>query len=107
MMGPGLAVDPAAGLVVAPADATVVTVFPTGHALGLRLADGTEILIHVGLDTVKMKGDGFSPLVKAGDTVSAGQPLLEVDLDKIREAGFSPITPVVVMNDKQATVTFG
>ncbi|GAA2377872.1 MULTISPECIES: N-acetylglucosamine-specific PTS transporter subunit IIBC [Gordonia] len=104
MMGPGAAVVPTSGEVVAPADATVVTVFPTGHAIGLRLEDGTEVLIHVGLDTVKLKGDGFEPLVKAGDTVSAGQPILNVDLAKIQAAGFATVTPVVVMNDKSATV---
>ncbi|GAA3965167.1 N-acetylglucosamine-specific PTS transporter subunit IIBC [Gordonia caeni] len=107
MMGPGLAIEPADGLVVAPAPATVVTVFPTGHAIGLRLDDGTELLIHVGLDTVKLKGEGFTPLVEPGDIVDAGQSILEVDLDTIRAAGYSTVTPVVVMNNKEATVTFG
>lgn len=106
MMGPGLAIEPSSGRVVAPADATVVTVFPTGHAIGLRLDDGTEVLIHVGLDTVKLKGDGFDTLVKAKDTVTAGQPLLDVDLDKVRAAGYSTVTPVVVMNNKGAVVDF-
>ncbi|EGD56391.1 N-acetylglucosamine-specific PTS transporter subunit IIBC [Gordonia neofelifaecis] len=106
MMGPGLAIVPTSGEVVAPADATVVTVFPTGHAVGLRLTDGTEVLIHVGLDTVKMKGDGFEPLVKAKDEVTAGQPLINVDLAKIEAAGYPTVTPVVVMNDKTATVEF-
>lgn len=105
MMGPGAAIVPTSGQVVAPADATVVTVFPTGHAVGMRLADGTEILIHVGLDTVKMK-EGFAPLVAAGDTVTAGQPLIDVDLTKIEEAGYPTVTPVIVMNDKTATVEF-
>ncbi len=107
MMGPGLAIDPVDDTVVAPADATVVTVFPTGHAIGLRMADGTELLIHVGLDTVKLKGEGFTPLVKPGDTVQAGQPLLQVDLNAISAAGYSTVTPVVVMNDKEAVVEFG
>ncbi len=106
MMGPGLAIEPSDGHIVAPADAAVVTVFPTGHAIGLRLTDGTEVLIHVGLDTVKLKGDGFTPLVKAGDTVQTGQPLLEVDLETIRAAGYSTLTPVVVMNNKAAVVDF-
>ena len=106
MMGPGLAIVPTDGQVVAPADATVVTVFPTGHAVGLQLADGTQVLIHVGLDTVKMKGEGFEPLVKAKDEVTAGQPLINVDLKKIEEAGYPTVTPVVVMNDKTATVEF-
>ncbi|MCF8572077.1 glucose PTS transporter subunit IIA [Gordonia sp. HY002] len=104
MMGPGAAVVPTAGEVTAPADATVVTVFPTGHAIGLRLQDGTEVLVHVGLDTVKMKGEGFEPLVAAGDTVTKGQPILRVDLEKIEAAGYSTVTPVIVMNDKSAVV---
>ncbi|AVM01240.1 PTS sucrose transporter subunit IIBC [Gordonia iterans] len=104
MMGPGLAIEPSAGTVVAPADAQIVTVFPTGHALGLRTSDGTEILIHVGLDTVKLKGEGFEPLVKTGDTVTAGQPLLNVDLAVIEAAGYSTVTPIVVMNDKSAVI---
>ncbi|MBM7369038.1 N-acetylglucosamine-specific PTS transporter subunit IIBC [Gordonia hydrophobica] len=106
MMGPGMAIVPTSGEVVAPADATVVTVFPTGHAVGLQLADGTQVLIHIGLDTVKMKGDGFEPLVKAKDEVTAGQPLINVDLAKIQAAGYATVTPVVVMNDKTATVEF-
>ena len=104
MMGPGVAIVPTSGEVVAPADATVVTVFPTGHAIGLKLDDGTEVLIHVGLDTVKMKGEGFTPLVKAGDTVTTGQPLLTVDLKAVEAAGHPTVTPIVVMNDKQAVV---
>lgn len=106
MMGPGAAIVPTSGEVVAPADATIVTVFPTGHAIGMRLADGTEVLVHVGLDTVKMKGDGFEPLVAAGDSVTAGQPLINVDLQKIEAAGYPTVTPVIVMNDKTATVEF-
>ncbi|WP_236995123.1 glucose PTS transporter subunit IIA [Gordonia phthalatica] len=106
MMGPGMAIVPTDGQVVAPADATVVTVFPTGHAVGLQLADGTQVLIHVGLDTVKMKGDGFEPLVKAKDEVTAGQPLINVDLAKVEAAGYPTVTPVVVMNDKTASVEF-
>lgn len=103
-MGPGVAIDPTGNTVVAPANATVATLFPTGHAIGLVLEDGTELLIHVGIDTVGLKGDGFTPLVKAGDTVMAGDPLLTFDPAKIRAAGLSPITPVIVLNDEKATV---
>ncbi|WP_132994057.1 N-acetylglucosamine-specific PTS transporter subunit IIBC [Gordonia zhaorongruii] len=104
MMGPGAAIVPTSGTVTAPADATVVTVFPTGHAVGLRLTDGTELLIHIGLDTVKMKGEGFQALVKAGDTVTAGQPLVNVDLAAVEAAGHPTVSPVVVMNDKSAVL---
>ena len=105
-MGPGLAIDPAGDTIVAPAAGTVASVFPTGHAIGLALADGTELLIHIGIDTVDMKGDGFETLVKTGDAVSAGTPLLRFDADKIRAAGHSAITPVIVLNNENATVEF-
>ncbi|MBF4560809.1 PTS transporter subunit EIIC [Microbacterium sp. VKM Ac-2870] len=105
-MGPGLAIDPTGDTIIAPAGGTVASVFPTGHAIGLALADGTELLIHVGIDTVEMKGDGFETLVKAGDTVSAGTPLIRFDADKIRAAGHSAITPVIVLNNESATVEF-
>jgi len=103
-MGPGIAVDPSGDTVVAPADGTVASVFPTGHAIGLALADGTELLIHVGIDTVSLKGDGFETLVKAGDTVTAGTPLLRFDAEKIRAAGLSAVTPIIVLNNENATV---
>lgn len=105
-MGPGLAIDPAGDTVVAPAAGTVASVFPTGHAIGLALDDGTELLIHIGIDTVGMKGDGFETLVKTGDHVEAGTPLIRFDPAKIRAAGLSPITPVIVLNDENATVAF-
>lgn len=105
-MGPGLAIDPAGDTVVAPAAGTVASVFPTGHAIGLAPAAGTELLIHIGIDTVGMKGDGFETLVKTGDHVEAGTPLIRFDPAKIRAAGLSPITPVIVLNDENATVAF-
>ncbi|RLK49527.1 N-acetylglucosamine-specific PTS transporter subunit IIBC [Microbacterium telephonicum] len=105
-MGPGIAVDPTGDTIVAPADGTVASVFPTGHAIGLALADGTELLIHVGIDTVSLKGDGFETLVAAGQQVTAGTPLLRFDAAKIRAAGLSPITPVIVLNNESATVSF-
>ncbi len=105
-MGPGIAVDPTGDTIVAPADGTVASVFPTGHAIGLALDDGTELLIHIGIDTVGLKGDGFETLVKTGDKVSAGTPLIRFDVDKIRSAGLSAVTPVIVLNDENATVSF-
>ncbi len=104
IMGPGIAIEPSGDTVVAPADATVSTVFPTGHAVGLVLGDGTELLIHVGIDTVSMNGDGFVPLAKAGDVVTAGTPLLRFDADRIRAAGHPAITPVIVLNNEAATI---
>ena len=104
IMGPGVAIEPEDGLVVAPAEGTVAHVFPTGHAVALTLEDGVEVLIHVGLDTVEMKGEGFETLVEVGEHVVAGSPLLRADLAAIRAAGHETITPVIVMNDPGATV---
>ncbi|GAA1927085.1 N-acetylglucosamine-specific PTS transporter subunit IIBC [Microbacterium aoyamense] len=106
VMGPGAAIDPSGDTVVAPADATVASVFPTGHAIGLELDGGVELLIHVGVDTVNMKGDGFEVLVEAGQKVSRGTPLLRFDRAKIEAAGLSAITPVIVLNDETASVAF-
>lgn len=99
-MGKGIAIDPVEGVVVSPAKAEVVTVFPTGHALGLRTEQGTEIIIHVGIDTVSLSGKGFESLVKVGDKVQVGQELLRFDLATIKEAGLSALTPVVVTNSR-------
>ena len=104
VMGPGIAVEPEDGTVVAPAAGTVKHVFDTGHAVALELDDGTELLIHVGLDTVAMNGAGFTSLVESSQHVRAGTPLLRVDLDAIRRAGHPTITPIVVMNDAQARI---
>lgn len=106
VMGPGVAIEPTGDTVVAPADATVAMVFKTGHAVALKLDDGTELLIHVGLDTVDMGGDGFETLVTKGEHVPAGTPLLRFDAAKIRAAGHPTVTPVIVMNNKAAEIVF-
>jgi PTS system beta-glucosides-specific IIC component len=100
-MGKGIAIDPTNGTLVAPADATVTTVFPTGHAIGITTTDGVEILMHIGMDTVELEGKGFEIFVKQGDQVKKGDPLVKFDLDGIRDAGYSPITPIVVTNTPQ------
>lgn len=105
-MGDGVAIEPSGDTVYAPADATVVAAQPTGHAFGLVLAGGIELLIHVGIDTVQLKGDGFDVQVKAGQKVTAGTPLVTFDRTVIEKAGYSLITPVIVMNTKKfASVT--
>ena len=98
VLGKGLAVNPTVGKVVAPADAEITTLFPTGHAIGMKTSNGAEILIHIGMDTVKMNGDGFKTHVQQGDKVKQGQLLIEFDIDKIKKAGYPVITPVVVTN---------
>ena len=107
IMGPGLAIEPDGELVCAPADGTVAMVFKTGHAVALTLDEGgTELLIHVGLDTVAMDGDGFEVLVSQGDKVTAGTPLLRFDAAKIAAAGHPAVTPVVVLNNPNARIEF-
>ncbi|MBD3941064.1 PTS transporter subunit EIIC [Microbacterium sp. NEAU-LLC] len=106
IMGPGLAIEPTGDTVVAPADGTIGATFDSSHAVALVLDDGTELLIHVGIDTVSMKGDGFQTLVEKGQKVTAGTPLLRFDLAKIQAAGHPSITPVIVLNNENATVAF-
>lgn len=101
-MGKGVAIDPVEGKVVAPADATVRFVFPTKHAIGLVTSDGVEILIHVGTDTVKLNGKYFTSFVKQGQKVKKGQLLLTFDIPKIKKAGYSVVTPVVITNFKDS-----
>ena len=104
MMGEGIAIMPDNGNIHAPVEGTVVLISDTKHAIGLRSNDGTEILIHIGLETVALKGEGFTVLVAAGDKVSVGQSLIEVDWDYIREHAKSIITPIVITNSAERNV---
>ncbi len=98
MMGDGFAIEPTEGTVVAPTDAKIMNVFPTKHAIGLETTDGREILIHFGIDTVNLKGEGFEVLVEQGDEVKQGQELMKADIDYIAEHATSTITPIVFTN---------
>ncbi|EOR22579.1 glucose-specific PTS transporter subunit IIBC [Cytobacillus oceanisediminis] len=98
MMGDGFAIIPSDGTVVSPVDGKIVNLFPTKHALGILAENGREILIHFGIDTVKLKGEGFETLVSENDQVKQGQPLLKVNLDYIKENATATITPVVFTN---------
>ncbi|MGG0716290.1 glucose-specific PTS transporter subunit IIBC [Robertmurraya massiliosenegalensis] len=98
MMGDGFAIVPTEGVIVSPVDGKIVNFFPTKHALGILADSGREILIHVGIDTVNLKGEGFEALVKEDDRVQKGQPLLKVDLEAIKDKVPSIMTPVVFTN---------
>ncbi|MFZ3580402.1 PTS system trehalose-specific EIIBC component [Virgibacillus sp. DJP39] len=98
MMGDGLAIEPSDGKVVAPFDGKIVQIFPTKHAVGLESTNGVEVLIHIGLETVSLDGEGFEAHVKQGDQVKAGDPLVTFDLEYIREKAKSTITPIIITN---------
>ncbi|HEX5182245.1 MAG TPA: phosphoenolpyruvate--protein phosphotransferase [Allosphingosinicella sp.] len=99
MMGDGIAIDPLEGLVRAPADAIVASLPETAHAVTLDLANGAQILIHIGIDTVALGGEGFEACVAAGQRVAAGDPLIRFDLDAVARRVRSLITPIVLVND--------
>ena len=97
-LGTGMATVPAVGEVYAPCDGVITTFFPTGHAIGITAADGAEVLIHVGMDTVELQGEGFQPMAKEGDKVKKGQLLLKFDIDLITSKGYKLVTPMIVTN---------
>lgn len=97
-LGQGVAIRPRSGAVYAPFDGVVVAAFPTGHAFGLRHADGAEVLIHIGLDTVKLNGEHFTVSVTTGQQVKADDLLVTFDGDAIEQAGYDLTTPVIATN---------
>ena len=101
IMGPGVAIEPSGDTAYAPGSGVVVAAQPTGHAFGLALDNGVEVLIHIGIDTVKLKGEGFTVHVAKGDRVTAGTPLVTFDRAVIQAAGYPLITPVVILNAKK------
>ena len=98
VLGQGAAVIPAEGRICAPVDAVVESVADAGHAIGLHTADGADLLIHIGMDTVELGGKGFDVKVRTGDAVKKGQELICFDLDAIKKAGYETVTPIVVTN---------
>jgi PTS system glucose-specific IIA component len=98
LMGEGMAIEPTEGVVVSPIDGQVIQVFHTKHAIGLRSQTGLELLIHIGLETVSMNGEGFEVHVKEGQKVKVGEPLITADLTLIKEKAASTITPIVITN---------
>ncbi|MGG4220457.1 beta-glucoside-specific PTS transporter subunit IIABC [Paenibacillus jamilae] len=105
-MGKGLAIEPSVGEVVAPIDGVVTSLFPTGHAIGLTSKAGTEILIHIGINTVALKGQHFNPVVQEGDIVKQGDLLIQFDREQIIEAGYEIVTPVIVTLTKNKVDVF-
>jgi sugar PTS system EIIA component len=98
MMGDGVAIEPKEGVVVSPVEGEIIQLFHTKHAVGIRSQTGAEILIHIGLETVNMNGEGFEAHVKEGDRVKVGDPLITCDLTLIKEKAASTITPIIVTN---------
>ena len=98
VMGPGVAIEPSGDTVYAPGAGVVAAAQPTGHAFGLQLDNGIEVLIHVGIDTVNLKGEGFDVKVKNGDRIEEGTPLVTFDRSVIEKAGYPLVTPVIVLN---------
>lgn len=98
VLGNGVAIMPTKGICVSPVDGKVETLFKTNHAIGIVTKSGVEILIHIGMDTVQLDGKHFTAKIKQGDEVKKGQELVEFDIDAIKEAGYSVVTPVVITN---------
>lgn len=103
ILGKGIAIKPTDGKVYAPADGTITTLFPTGHAIGLQTTDGVEVLIHVGLDTVQLKGQYFDTKVEVNQEVKKGDLLLVADVEEIRKAGYDTVTPMLICNSDAYT----
>lgn len=106
MMGEGIAVKPTSGTVVAPVAGEIIQIADTLHAFGIRSEIGQEILVHIGLETVALKGEGFKVLVSLGDKVTAGQPIVEADLDFIEKNASSTVIPMVVTNSMENKYDF-
>lgn len=98
IMGKGIAIMPKSGKFVSPINGTVQTIFKTKHAIGLLTDDGAEVLIHIGMDTVKLDGEHFISHIKDGDRVKVGDPLVDVDLEAVKAKGFDIITPIIITN---------
>lgn len=103
MAGDGIAINPTGDTIFAPADGELTLVFNTKHAFALTLENGAEILVHIGIDTVSLNGEGFEQLAEQGTKVKAGTPIIKINPDFIKEKGFSLITPVLITNPDNFT----
>ncbi|NLM72789.1 MAG: PTS glucose transporter subunit IIA [Clostridiaceae bacterium] len=105
LVGDGIAIDPSDGVLVAPCDGKLIQIFSTNHALGIQTPEGLEILIHIGIDTVELKGEGFKRIAESDAEIKRGDPLMEFDIDLIKKRGKSVITPVIITNrDKKLNI---
>lgn len=98
VIGKGLAIDPEEGVIVSPVDGTIVSIFETKHAICIKSNDGVEILIHIGIDTVQLGGKYFESLLKAGDKVKKGAPIMKFDIEAIKKEGYEIVTPIIITN---------
>lgn len=98
MLGEGFAVIPEDSKITSPVDGVITTIFPTNHAFGIETSNGTEILVHIGIDTVELKGDGFKRILEPGSNVKVGETVIDIDIEKIKKNGKEIITPVVFTN---------
>lgn len=106
MAGEGGAIVPvSSGEALAPVAGSLVRLFEGGHAFGIETDEGVELIVHLGLDTIEMRGRGFEKVAREGDRVEAGQPIVRFDLEEIRAAGYDPVTPVVVTNPEDHPVS--
>jgi PTS system glucose-specific IIA component len=98
MVGDGVAIMPESNVICSPCEGRIVQIFPTGHAIGIETVLGFELLIHIGIDTVELKGEGFKRIASVGDCVKVGDPLVEVDLAYVESCGKSICTPIIITN---------
>ncbi len=105
MAGDGLAIFPRSNTFVAPVSGTITKIFSTNHAFSIKTKSGLEVLVHIGLDTVALNGEGFKRLAQEGDTVSVGKPIISADLEFIASQGKDIITPIVINHEKELLIT--
>lgn len=101
ILGVGVAIEPTSEKIVSPVSGRIENVSETAHAYSIHSDDGLDVLVHVGIDTVRLGGEGFFPAVKSGDRVAAGDPLVQVDLALLRQRGLPTVTPLLITNPEQ------